>query len=781
MNEFVRDVAIKYVEDDDPEIREAAALTCCQLYVRDPIVNQTSYHALQVVADVVETLLTVGVSDPEPKIRRTVLAALDERFDQHLAKAENIRTLFFALHDEQFPVREVAVSIIGRLARHNPAYVIPQLRKTIIQMLTELEYTDVARSKEESSKLLSLLTQHAQDLVKPYVSSITEVLLPKASDPTPSVAATILQAIGELCTVGGPEMLIYKDTLMPIIIDALQDQSAPIKREAALRTLGQLASNAGYVIKPYLEYPQLLEILQSIIRGEPQHGPLRQETIKLMGILGALDPYKYQVQQISSSIPLNHAHFSALSLASPTLVDSDDEGHDEIEDADYVFPSPPFQKPNPPCSKVFHHGRAKTPKQQVEERAPQTQRRPEATQLTDVSLMMAGLTPSQEDYYPTVVINALLHILKDQSLVQWHGNVVDAIMSIFITLGLKCVQFLDRVVPAFIAVIRASSPARLDFYFNHLSRLVSIVRQHIRVYLPDIIVVLQEFWNTTSSLQTTIMALIESIARSLEGEFKIYLAGLLPSMLGVLEKDASTKRQPTEKIFHAFLVFGSSAEEYMHLIIPILVRLFDSPAQPMFLRKSAIETIGKLSSMVNLNDYASKIIHPLTRVLASQEPSLRVAALDTLCALMLQLGRDYLHFEHTVDKATTMYGIQHSNYDKAVEKLKKGEALPQNLAPRFEDTPVEPYSSENNPPKKLDLNPMHLKQAWETKGKSTKDDWHEWFRKFSTTLLSESPNHSLRACASLASNYQPLARELFNSAFVSCWGELYEQHQVFRP
>jgi len=394
--------------------------------------------------------------------------------------------------------------------------------------------------------------------------------------------------------------------------------------------------------------------------------------------------------------------------------------------------------------------------------------------------MMGGLTPSQEDYYPTVVINALLQILKDQSLVQWHGNVVDAIMSIFITLGLKCVQFLDRVVPAFISVIRASSPARLDFYFNHLSRLVGIVRQHIRVYLPEIIEVLQEYWNISNNLQTTIMALIESIARVLEGEFKIYLASLLPMMLGVLDKDLSTKRQPSERIFHALLVFGSSGEEYMHIIIPVLVRLLDTPTQPTFLRKSAIETIGKLSSMVNLNDYAAKIIHPLIRILASGEPSLRVAALDTLCALMLQLGRDYLHFEHTVAKAIALYSIQHSNYDKAVEKLKKGEVLSQNLAPRFEDTPMEVHASENNPPKKLDLNPMHLKQAWETKGKSTKDDWHEWFRKFSTTLLTESPNHSLRACASLASNYQPLARELFNSAFVSCWGDLYDTFQV-RP
>ena len=164
-------------------------MTCCQLYVRDPIVNQTSYHALQVVGDVIEKLLTVGVSDPEPNIRRTVLAALDERFDRHLAKAENIRILFFALNDEVFSIREVAIAIVGRLARYNPAYVIPSLRKTLIQMLTELEFSDVARNKEESAKLLSLLVQNAQSLIKPYVEPMISVLLPKAKDSNPSVPA----------------------------------------------------------------------------------------------------------------------------------------------------------------------------------------------------------------------------------------------------------------------------------------------------------------------------------------------------------------------------------------------------------------------------------------------------------------------------------------------------------------------------------------------------------------------------------------------------------------
>jgi len=44
-------------------------------------------------------------------------------------------------------------------------------------------------------------------------------------------------------------------------------------------------------------------------------------------------------------------------------------------------------------------------------------------------------------------------------------------------------------------------------------------------------------------------------------------------------------------------------------------------------------------------------------------------------------------------------------------------------------------------------------------------------------LLKESPSSALRACSALASKYPPLARELFNAAFLSCWTELYDVYQ----
>ncbi|KAG9962099.1 TOR1 phosphatidylinositol 3-kinase, partial [Aureobasidium melanogenum] len=707
LNEFVRDVAIRYVEDDDAEIRKAAALTCCQLFVRDPIVYQTSHYSIQVVSDVIEKLLTVGVADPEAEIRRTVLASLDARFDRHLAKAENVRTLFLALNDEIFGIREAAMTIIGRLTAVNPAYIFPSLRKVLIQLLTEIEYSNNVRNKEESARLISHLVGSSSKLIKPYVDPMITVLLPKAQDPNPDVASATLKAIGDLATVGGDEMVKYVPELMKVIIESLQDLSSAGKRRAALRTLGQLASNSGYVIDPYVEHPELLSILVQIVKNEPP-GELRKETIRLMGILGALDPYRHQVMEQSSE---NHL----------------------VTDSQTV---------------------------------------------TDVGLIMQGTTPSNEEYYPTVVINTLLDLLKEPTLAQHHAAVVEAVMSIYRTMRLKCVNFLGLVVPGILLVIRTSPAGNIEKYFNNLSELVEIVRQHIRPYLPEILATVQDFWADNSPYQATMLALIESIAQSLEGEFKIYLANVLPLMLGVLDHDVTPRRLPSERVLHAFLVFGSSAEEYMHLIIPVIVRMFEKPGQPTHIRKLAIETIGKLSRHVNISEFAAKIIHPLSRVLAGQETGLKQTALDTLCALIFQLGPDYIHFIPTINKILVTHKVPHTNYALIVSKLQKGEPLPQDLSPdeRYKTSASEEVQRGVDN-RKLAVNQQHLKIAWAANAKSTKEDWQEWMRRFSLELLKESPQNALRSCSQLASSYPPLARQLFNSAFVSCWTELYDHYQ----
>ncbi|XP_006461841.1 hypothetical protein AGABI2DRAFT_151460 [Agaricus bisporus var. bisporus H97] len=707
LNEFVRNCAVPYLEDDQPEVRRAAALTCCRLFVRDPICYQSSSHAIEIISDVLDKLLTVGIADPDPSIRQTVLGALHEKFDKHLAQAENVRSLFIALNDEVFENRMIAVGLIGRLARHNPAYVMPSLRKALIQLLTELEYSTVLRSREECTRLLTLLVSCTQRLIKPYALPMLRVLIQKANDVNPTVSANVLMCLGELVCIAGEDALPHVPDLMAVIIARLSDPSIS-KRDAALRALGQLCSSTGYVITPLVEYPQLVPLLSRILKSDGAKN-MRREVVKVLGILGALDPYRRKTRP-------------------------DDEA--------------------------------------VSEKA--------VTAVIQVPVAQFNAVSGADDYFQTVVINSLLVILKDQALSSHHHTVIEAVMSIFKTQGLKCVTFLPQIIPAFASVTRTSSVARLqEFHLQQLAILVEIIKQHVRNYMPEIFALVTELWEN-SALQLPIVALIEALGKALDAEFKPFLPTILPLILKVFEGGPpDDKRSSVQiKVFDAFLTFGSNIEEYLHLVIPIIVKTYERDGSTQ-LRKKAIQTIHGLSRRVNFSDHASRIIHPLARVLDNSNTELRISVMETLCSLMMQLGADFAIFVPTINKSIMRNKVApHHVYENMISKLLNGEPLPQDMA--LQDSLEPNKTPEFTAPaeaSKMAVNQQHLKQAWDVSQIATREDWFEWIHRLSVEFMKESPSHALRACMGLVDIHPPLAKELFNAAFLSCWSELYDQYQ----
>ncbi|SCZ93158.1 BZ3500_MvSof-1268-A1-R1_Chr6-2g08497 [Microbotryum saponariae] len=712
LGEFVRDHVIHYVEDDNPDIRRAAALSCCQVLSNDPIVTQASNHAIKLMNEVLEKLLTLAIADPDPSIRQATISHLDPNFDRHLAQADCVRSLFIALNDEVYAIRESAIRIIGRLATLNPAHVMPSLRKTLIQLLTELEYSTASRNKEEASTLLGLLVGASQRLTKPYVTPMLNVLLPKSRDASPSVAASIVTTLGELTKVGGEDVLPSLDDLMSLILDTLHDQASTQKRDAALRTLGQLASYAGYVIDPYLQHPSLLGILISLLKTEPAPHT-RREVIRVMGALGALDPYRHSVVEGIS----NDAYVESFNPTDPT------------------HPS--------------------------------------------------NIGPSHEEYYPTVAFNALLGVFSDPSLSDHHTAIVDAIIYIFRSLRLKVVTFLPQVLPVYLNVMRTCPVGLQEFYFQNLSQLIQMVKQHVRNHLAPILAIVREFWNSTTNpgLQVIIIDVIQSIALALDAEFKAYLPNLLPLMLKAFDHDFIELRRQSSliKVLHAFAVFGTSLEEYLHLIIPAIVSTFERPDVPAVLRRHAMQTMSQLCRKINFADHASRIIHPLARVLANPASplELRVPAMDAMCSLLLQMGPDFVLFVPMIHKILVRQRISYPPYQTLVDKLLAEEPLPQDLT--FGDPIIMPNTeaivAADAGMSKLPVNQVHLKSAWEIVDRPKADDWREWIKRISVQMLKSSPSLSLRACANLAEVYHPLARDLFNAGFVSVWGELYDNYQ----
>jgi FKBP12-rapamycin complex-associated protein len=277
--------------------------------------------------------------------------------------------------------------------------------------------------------------------------------------------------------------------------------------------------------------------------------------------------------------------------------------------------------------------------------------------VTDITLLNATNATSDE-FYQTVAVNSLVSVLSDSSLKEHHYQAIEAVMLIFRTQRLRCVAFLPQIIPAFLGVIRMSQERSHETYLKQLANLITIVKQHIRNYLGQVFALIHEFWDQPSTPHTTIIQLVEAVARAVEGEFKAYLPKLLQQILRMFDGDLSSRNLTSPRlstllhILKAFTVFGSSIEDYLHLILPVIVRSFENPFAPEGLRKCALQTIGQLCKYVNFADHASQIIHPLVRTLGSSEGDLRATAMETLCTLVLHLGPDYAIFIPMVNKVS---------------------------------------------------------------------------------------------------------------------------------
>lgn len=198
-----------------------------------------------------------------------------------------------------------------------------------------------------------------------------------------------------------------------------------------------------------------------------------------------------------------------------------------------------------------------------------------------------------------------MRILKDSSLSQHHKLVVHALMFIIRSLGLKSIQFLPQIMTSFLHVMRICESEFRTLLFQHLSQLVSKVKQHIRDYLREIFSLIREYWEIssnqvknlffnyflfTNNLKVHIITLIEEISSALGDEFKPYVPGkknfylikmiknfylkeLLPRILHLLNNNESSSRESILKALHALKFFGMNLDDYLHLVIPIVVKL----------------------------------------------------------------------------------------------------------------------------------------------------------------------------------------------------------------
>ncbi|KAL8151366.1 LOW QUALITY PROTEIN: hypothetical protein V2J09_021174 [Rumex salicifolius] len=757
--EFAKESVLFYLEDEDPSTRKDAALCCCSL-VAQSFSNSSSTQfsssrssrsggkRRRLVEEIVEKLLVVAVADADVSVRYSIFHSLHENggFDDFLAQADSLSAIFAALNDEDIEVREYTISVAGRLSEKNPAYVLPALRRHLIQLLTYLDQSKDPKCKEESAKSLGCLIRSCERLILPYIAPINKALVAKLHEGSGASAnsgtiAGVLVTVGDLARVGGFAMREYIPELMPLIVDALLDGVALTKREVAVITLGQVVQSTGYVITPYNDYTQLLGLLLKLLNGDLAWST-RREVLKVLGIMGALDPYVHKRNQ--PSLP------GLLGEITHTTGDS-------------------------------------------------------GQHIRSMDELPMDLWPSfatSEDYFSTVAIGSLMRVLRDPSLSSYHQNVVGSLMFIFKSMGLACVPYLPKVLPDLFHILHSCDDSLKEFIMWKLGTLVSIVRQHIRKYLEDLLNLIFEQWSSFSYPAPSrsvrglpVLHLVEHLCVALNDEFRKYLPRILPHCIQVLsDAERFNDYNYVPDILHTLEVFGGTLDEHMHLLLPALIRLFKVDAT-VEIRRAAIKTLTRLIPRVQVSGHISSLVHHLKLVLDGKNDELRKDAVDALCCLVHALGEDFAIFIPSIHKLLLKHHLRHKEFEEFEGRLRRrdplisGSTAAQRLSRRhpvevisdpINDVDCDPYNEGTDMNREIrshQINDDRLQIAGEASQRSTKEDWAEWMRHFSIELLRESPSPALRTCARLAQLQPFVGRELFAAGFVSCWAELNETSQ----
>jgi hypothetical protein len=584
-------------------VRLEAALLTSQLLVPHDRPMILEGRAGLLASHLLSRLTSVAVGDPDEKMRIRILAGFGRRFLPALAQPSMVRALAATLHDASLTVRLVSVRLMGTLAEHNPAVVMPLLRKALLTLLSQLRSSTgmmhratARRAHEEAATLLAAVERHAPVLARTYCLPILHALLPLLqADAPPLSASAATYTLAELIPIAGPLLDPYASELLELFLAAMRPAAAPTRRRSALTALERLVSCRGPAVlepSPYERSSTLLPTLISHLSSDGDDAS-RISGLRVIGLLGALEPLQYRAAIAKAEEAA--AMRDAASGGSRAPGGGDEAGAAMTNSAE--LPAAALAAGGGGGGGVG--GGAGGGGAGV------------GTGATPLRQWGDDLSPTSAQYLPTIALRELLAILHDASLSAYHHRLIAAIVYIFTALGDTCAPLLPRVMPTLLAILLAgdtsmrpstdgvaggnapssvgatggmpvvgvtslSRPATTHV-FNHLMQqlpvLVSAMHAHLQPWVPQLVELVRMHWHGPMLLQ--VITLLEQLTLLLREDLAPYASELIPSLGAVIDADTTAQRVPSLAALGALDGFGPLLREYTALLLPTILRLLE--------------------------------------------------------------------------------------------------------------------------------------------------------------------------------------------------------------
>ncbi|CAJ0573038.1 unnamed protein product, partial [Mesorhabditis spiculigera] len=465
----------------------------------------------ETIIGVLTRVVSVGVVDRDVEVR---LCVLDTLFNGSfpllslLATDQMLTMLFMCIHDEKPEIQVAAIRLLGkkntyifsiRMTEVNPAVIIPRLRRILLESLSQLKTSGNARLEQHSARLICQLARQNPDFIKVYVSPTTEALLSRLRIESvhSDVTVEVLDCLGELALVGGSEMVRNLPVVFKFLHQCITDSSHRRRRQAALRAMCRIVRTTAYT---------------------EMSAEMRRQTIQVLGVLGALDPYLRKVYL--GDVPSSSTLSTALSM-----------------------PSTRFQ----------------------------TDTRQEVIQWFNYEKC------TLEEFYPSITLANLMLMVQDDAYNDHYKQIVQALLTIFQGMNQdEYKAYVEQVLPRLIEVTRKNRQLEhRKFFISQIAQLVDIVRLHAKNYMKSIFQMIAEAWCEDQSMKLTIISALELMGTALGKDFAPFVDELIPYLLRVIQSDRTAERRLTTKVLACVGALSGCLTPHLHLVLPPILAIVD--------------------------------------------------------------------------------------------------------------------------------------------------------------------------------------------------------------
>lgn len=706
-----------YLNHSNPIVRCEAAKTILKLNF-NLLKTDFPIEPKRICRDFIAAVLTRMVADEDFRIPEKILLILKEyqssNLDMLLAHCDCIRPLFIFLGSNNVPLRlriECA-DLLGRVTPINFASCLPNYRKLLLQYLSEIECikSPGLLHRDDSAKLLYKILLWDEAFVIPYAEALLENIIKKIKDKQVSFSESMLNCIGHLSSIK-PECITNRlEILLNTLSDLIQDQSSAVRRKAALSALSAIFRKVDRENVPRDRFSSILLLLISIIKNELDHS-VRKEAIRLMGVIGAIDPYlikslekpalsvsnldeltgeapshtlnsspeefyaRIAVNSLltilkGSTLSMHHmAAAQALVYLFRTLGQRSNQFLNQVLPVFY-----PIVRNCAPNSAEFYFQQLAVLVGVVGVHV--------GPHVDEIVALLASKWDSQQPCYPALLnlINVLAQALKGEFR-----------------------PFVPRILPAILTILESDSTgmAARPFTIQKALQTVAVLGCQISDYAGVIGDALVLLLRNSSSFRDVRIATLRSTASICKDVSAVAdNPAILQSLLGILEgaEDAEIQEYCLDAMVVVALAQGRDFFRFVPLITPVIIRKRIQHAAFDKLLTSNLNSPAKLAELTS--------------------ESLRLMELKI--------------------------------YDLTLVAGDFG-GLGNGAASRS-----------------LAINEALLIKSFDPSQCADRESWFEWIRRLGIELLRESPSPALRSCASLANIYYPFGKELFNAAFASC-------------